>query len=265
MGEYIQANIKATETDCDFYGSPGRRLDHDCFAKVALSKMVLSRGSSNKGATMFGSELEQQVQITMEISRASISRRLSHEHINTDDTIAVLAFTPGQWAQMVSSIGDGSGTPVTLLQAPKRGTPADFMPGLVQDSLVAKHAEGMLEMGRRTGEQVAKVQKALDRFLEPGAKAPSKKEIHELRMQLIHAGEHMASNMKFAQDRFTENMDSAVTDAKITIETFMGVTMMHRGMENLQAMAKMPNLVQGNDETRQPLVENGVALEVDSE
>lgn len=78
-----------------------------------MGNISLSRTSGN-GQVMFDSPHAHQHVISMTISTAYRKHDLSRDWIFPEDRIVQLDMTEAQWAKMVSSIGMGSGTPVTL-------------------------------------------------------------------------------------------------------------------------------------------------------
>ncbi len=217
--------MRPTETKT---GNDTTRLDHP-----AMGVVVLSRPSG--AARMFGSSIEHRHYIEVEINRAHLDRRFNRDQVVSGDTIVKFALSASQWSQMVSGVGIGSGTPVTLTRAPAPGTPLESIPSFEREPINDTFAREMREAAANASQEIRRVEAMLDAYLQPGAKGPGKAAIQELRSALRDAGTYFESNMGFVQKQFTQTMEETTEAAKIEVETFISGVAMRTGLESLRA------------------------------
>lgn len=214
------------------------RHDHDCFGKVSVFK---TQGSSTQ---LFGSALKHNQYVVVEVARARMDRHLNRDWVHEAGDIVRFSMSEAQWAQHVSSIGSGTGVPVTLEHAPPRGTRCAIMPGLEQDPVKETFEEEMRKSAALASEGIVKAQGLIAELSAPGRKPPTRKEMQELQDMLREAGAHFSGNMAFVQRSFAETMEKTVSAAKTEIEAFVGNMAMQTGLEVLRTGA-MPTLLDG--------------------
>jgi hypothetical protein len=71
-----------------------------------------------KGRTLFGSALTHEQYLSVEISRAVLTRDYNADHYSNKEQIVRFNISEAQWARFVSSVGNGDGIPITLERAP---------------------------------------------------------------------------------------------------------------------------------------------------
>jgi hypothetical protein len=214
-------------------------LEHDAFGVVRVTK------THGGNMTLFGSALVHRQRVDIELSRACLERDLNRDWVHSGDDIVRFSMSESQWAQFVSSMGCGTGTPVTLDGAPPRGTPCPRMPGIEQDPLRDTFEGEFRNTARKASEGVLAAQDRIAGFLKPGAKAPTKKELEELNGLLRLAGEQLAGNMAFMEQSFREAMEGTVAAAKTEIEAFVGTLAMRTGLDALRGGGAAPALLDG--------------------
>lgn len=215
------------------------RHEHDAFGRIILNR------SHGGGQAMFGSAIEHNTAVTIEIERAHLDRRLNRDWVHGDETLLRLRMSEHQWAQFVASQGNGSGTQVTLEYAPARGTPLARMPELLLDPVRQTFEDEVRKAAREASEGVRKAEAAVREMTKPGAK-PSKKDLEALLGLLRAAGEHFEGNMGFAQKSFVEAMESTVSAAKVEVESFVTQVALSTGLEALRNGAA-PRLIEARD------------------
>ena len=203
--------------------------EHDAFGRVAVFR------THGTASVLFGSALQHTNAVVLELTRACSVRELSHDHISEKETIARFSMSESGWASLVSSVGMGTGVPVTLESAPARGTPALQMPGLLLDPVCDTFESEVRKSAEKAAKGVREVQARLEELCQPGAKPPGKKEMEELKGMLRHAGEQFAGNMAFVQNSFARAMESTVSSAKTEVEAFVFQTATRTGIDALRS------------------------------
>ncbi|WP_018234401.1 hypothetical protein [Thioalkalivibrio thiocyanodenitrificans] len=216
------------------------RYEHNAFGRVTLTKR---QGSGN----LFGSALKHSNQVCLTIERATLDRHLSTDWVRGTDTIVEMVMSEAQWAQLVSSMGCGTGTPVTLTRAPTPGTPSDPMPGLAAEPTKKVFDD---EIRQACEKQIQDAKGLLERFeqmLESG-KAIPKKEARSCVRRLRTLVENMPQDMAFLQSRFVESMEKTVEAGKAEIEAHVANVAMRTGLDTLRQQAPRLSHDQDSDE-----------------
>ena len=86
----------------------------------AFGTAVVTR-SSGSGRPLFQSDLLHRESMTLSIHRAVRKRDLNHDWVHTTDEIVRVTMSLAQWGALVSSVGIGSGTPVTIERTETEG------------------------------------------------------------------------------------------------------------------------------------------------
>ncbi|WP_155989634.1 hypothetical protein [Thioalkalivibrio sp. ALE19] len=213
--------------------SPGEmatRYEHPAYGVVQVSR---SSGNSR----LFGSSLKHQHTIRLSIHRACLDRHLSSDFIHARDNrgLVEIEMSQTQWAQVVSSVGLGSGTPVTLRQVPDEEASVKVTPDIEEPDETAdrQHAR---ELREKTEQALAE---AKERIAELEALANTsgsipKKPFREAVRKAKFAVGNAPENVAFVHDRFTETMEDAKEAAKTEIEGHIHALTLQTGLEHLR-------------------------------
>lgn len=214
------------------------RYDHDSFATARVRRVIL-----NGRRSLFGSSLRHGNHVVVELSRAHLERRQGIERIVEDELIVRLAMSNDQWASFVSSVGNGSGTPITLEMAPRPGTRWESMPELAAEPTRSANDDQVIKAAAAAAKGIIEVQEALGTFLQPGSKGPNKKGLTEIIEMLDRAGEKLDGELDPIRQSFVEAMDRTVDRAKLDIEGFASSVAASTGLERLMAGQVAPALM----------------------
>jgi hypothetical protein len=167
-------------------------------------------------------------------------RYLNRDFIHGEDTIVEVAMSEAQWAHLVASAGLGEGTPVTLLHAPVRGTPALRMRKLTPDGTRESFRQEIEEATRRYAEKVGELHDKANRMLQAG---PLRKgDLSDLARELGLIAEQMKDNLGFIQAQFERTMEKTTSAAKSDLEAFVSGLAQRTGIEALRQMAPVLTL-----------------------
>ncbi len=194
--------------------SEGTALEAERYTHPAFGNIAVTRCSSNPAQPMFGSDMCHTYYMNVRISTAHLDRHLNGDWIHADKTLMEFRISETQWAQMIASIGNGGGTPITLeYLAPQSGgdlpniDPIHNMRSLFQQEFkqeiqgyMADAATLMLEM----------------QTLVQAGKA-GKTQLRELQAKVARFAEALPGNMKFIAEQFDETMERTVAAAKADI------------------------------------------------
>jgi hypothetical protein len=205
--------------------------DHPAFGQVVVTRWT----SGGSGHRLFGSDLSHSTGITIKLSRANLRRGLSSDWIHATEPVAEFSMSESQWARMVSSIGVGSGVPVTLM-AYREGS--FFQPPMIAAPELSRkelHGEEMRQrMTEALQEAMAQVNR-LGSMIDEGK--IGKKDLRELHSTLARAVSHMPGNVAFAFDTFTEAIEQVVDEAKTEVEAHVGALAMRIGLDEIRKSA----------------------------
>lgn len=200
---------------------------HDCFGQISVTKVACSGGHS-----MFGSALNHANYISITLNRASLERRRGRDQVLAEEPIVRFAVSEAQWAQLVSSIGCGTGTPVTLERAPSRGTPILSVPDLDSDPIQNTFESEMNTLCEKYLADGKQLQAEL-MSLSEGTTTPTKKKLRELAQQMAALMEGMPNAMASLQNQFSETMEQTTEAAKVEVESFVANLAMQTGLQIL--------------------------------
>jgi hypothetical protein len=206
--------------------------DHPAFGTIALFE---ARGGNEQ---LFGSDVPHSSCLRIEIRRAELRRDLNRDWIHSREVVCEFEMTHAQFAQFITGVGNGTGTPVTLLRAPERGAKLGTMPGI--EKIESKHDTHRREVREAATKQVDRMHASigkLDELLASGK--AGKKDLQAIARELRIAAEHLPVNLEFAVKSAEEALEKATSDAKIEVEAFVGMTAQRLGLQNIQQLAQL--------------------------
>lgn len=199
----MENEYKVEETDF------GTRTSHPSYGTL-----LFNRAYGGK-APLFGSSIEHSNVIIMELRHADIEHGLNRDWVHGKAPIAKIEMSYSQFAEAITSFGQGTGIPVTIRYTEKDGKipPCDFVSKREQftDEFKGKTKDAMNE-----SQQL--IQDVTDLFSQKKALTKADKEavISKLRKLSMDLG----CNLDFIADQFNEQMDKTVMEAKGEIESF---------------------------------------------
>lgn len=165
--------------------------------------------------SLFGSSIEHSNVITMELRHAYITRRLSGDDIFGDKPIVKVEMSYSQFAEAITSFGQGTGIPVTIRYTEKDGKipPCDF---------ISKREQFIGEFKEQTNKAMKKSKELIDEVAElfSSKKTLTKADKEIILKKLNMLNSDIGSNIGFIVDQFNEQMDKTVMEAKGEIESF---------------------------------------------
>lgn len=185
------------------------RYTHPSFGQMYIGRV--SRGG--KGANFYGSELPQGNYIQIELHQSEVERELTKDWYYTHGIpLMKVRMTSGQFAEMITSLNQGSGTCCTIEMID--GKPIPPMP--VQESrkeFVHRKFKDRMKMFADTIRE--KQQQAT---LLVKKKTLSKEDVHSLSYHLSWLTTEVEQNIPYFLECFQEDMDMVVFEAKLEVE-----------------------------------------------
>jgi hypothetical protein len=213
----------------------GEMHAHEAFGTIIMS---VPTGGGMNGLHLFGSDIGHHQCISIEIHRAELRRDLSRDWIHSRELLARIEMSHAQFAQFITSAGNGGGTPCTLRYTAPVGTAPEEMAPIAK--IESKHETHRREIQESAAKQIKKVQESLNE-IQAMADA-GKVSIKELRAKLFSAKchiENLPSSLEFAIKSAEEALEKAASDAKIEVESYVQMTASRLGLKSIADLARI--------------------------
>lgn len=210
--------------------SPDKHGD-DTHPTFAVAGAVRREGTPR---TLFQSDLKHSSTIVVSVHTATRKRDLNRDWIHPRHELIEFEMSEVQWGAFVSSMGKGSGVPVTL----RRTESQSYIPQLPYEPRMSKNRQ---EVDDVVGKLFANVKAALDELEELENNKGGVKARREARKKLQGAFMNAGPNARFAVDSLTEAAESVVDQAKADIETHALQAAQRMGIE-LPVTFSMPEI-----------------------
>jgi hypothetical protein len=201
-----------------------KEIRHPSFGVVNIS-----RGQCSEKMNLFGSSIQQRTFITLSISKAVLMRDLSRDWIMADKGVPIVSvyLSPSQFADAITSLNQGEGTPCTISYMDGKEVPEPHLESKrVQfDTEFENH---MKEITSTTNRFYTKINEIL---AKPSIGKHDRKEIMS---QLDMLKMQIESNVPFIKRQFSEQMDETVIEAKNEITAFIEDKIKRLGLEKFK-------------------------------
>ncbi|MFJ7280511.1 hypothetical protein [Kitasatospora sp. NPDC098663] len=189
---------------------PAIDAEHDGEIHPAFGVAVVTRRSGG-GRSLFQSDLLHTETVSLSVREAVRSRDLNHDWVHPGRRLVEIEMSLAQWGALVSSMGLGSGVPVTI-----RSTERDaFVPEIPYQP---RTAENLREVREVTNRMYARVKEATAALREAIQAKKGVRATEEALGVLENAVAHVGSNTQFAVDSLVEAGEQVVAQARADIE-----------------------------------------------
>lgn len=195
---------------------------HESFRLIQISRMQCTPSMN-----VFGSSVKTGNPIALRIKRAKRYRGLHRHTYHSKEQLIEVYMSPAQFADAITSLNAGSGTPVTLHRV--YGKIMESCPDIDQRQIFHKEFE----------QDVADASKNLTNLLRQAeeilgktgtVKAKDKKELLG-RIKMVE--QDIRANMPFVHEQFNRAMDKTTSEAKAEVEAFVENKIRTIGIENM--------------------------------
>ena len=203
------------------------RHTHESFGLIRFSRC-------NGSQAFYGSELNQDSYISLEISQSEIQRDLSQDwHFTTGPQLIKLRMTSGQFAELITSMNYGSGACCTLerlngkkiADLPHQESRKEFVHRKFEDRM-KEFAKNIVSTKTDITNMLAK-------------KTLSKADIAESKIALDSLVTEITSNIPFFGKCFQESIDEMVYEAKLEVENAIQHKVNSLGLQALHEQNKL--------------------------
>jgi hypothetical protein len=199
----------------------GEEQKHESFGVIQISRS----SAGGKGMNLFDSSIRHSHVINLAICRATKYRQHGRDSVHGGEELIEVTMSPTQFADMITNLNNGSGTPVTIQHiAHKQMEPCPV------ENTVMLHAEEFKEQMKIFARRLTETQKEAK---EIATKKMSKKDAQEWMHKIDFLTQEIASNIPFFNKCFAEQMDKTVTEAKGEVEAFVQNRIVDAGMQAL--------------------------------
>lgn len=182
------------------------RHSHPSFGQISFSRV------QSTGMNFYGSELEQDHYISMELHTSEMERDLTCDRYYNKRFVARLRMTSGQFAEMITSMNRGCGVPCTFEFYDKEKTPELNTQESRKAFIHRKFEDRMKAFALRIKESQNKAKELVKK------KTLSKQDVQDLMHHIEYLSTEVSSNIPFFARCFQETMDEVVFEAKTEVE-----------------------------------------------
>lgn len=217
--------------------------NHPAFGVASVTR---SQGTPR---TLFQSDLQHNHTINLTISGAKRRRDLNSDFVHPADSIVEVEMSLAQWGALVSSMGIGSGVPVTIRRRPEERSAATG--GLPYEPRMVANLN---EVRTTTEQTLAGVQEAFDDLDEAIETKAGVKVIRQKRQHLRSAIANAGPNAEYAVKSLIRASDAVVSQARADVESHVLQAAQLTGTSPVQAPMlnqSVPgnNLIEATDNT----------------
>lgn len=187
----------------------GIKTSHPSYGTIVFNRSYGGRTS------LFGSSIEHSNVITMEVRHADITRGLHSDSIFGNKRILEVEMSYSQFAEAITSFGQGTGIPVTIRYTEKDGK-------IPECDFVSKREQFTNEFKEQTENTMKQSKDLIAEISElfSSKKTLTKADKEKILSKLNSLSYDISSNIGFIADQFNEQMDKTVMEAKGEIESF---------------------------------------------
>jgi len=191
----------------------GSKFEHPAYGAI---RVVRTSGHTE----LFQSPLKHQNYISIEISDAYVRRSHGRDWMHSKREFIRFHMSEHQWAQFISSMGDGGGTPITFSYKPK-DTTMHVVPRIEeQKHPFEAHTDDIEAAARKAVDDLQVVYDQLRTLYTDKGKA-GKRDLEGILKTLQTRLGNLPSNMKYVQECLVEAMDETVNAGKSEIDAYI--------------------------------------------
>lgn len=203
------------------------RHTHESFGQIRFSRVT---GQAN----FYGSELEHNHYISLEVHQSEIDRTLSQDwYHNRGPIVLRLRMTAGQFSELITSMNYGSGVNCTLEY--RDGKKVADLP--IQESrkefVHRKFADRLKEFGDKVDGYREKIKAFINK------KTMSKSDKEETEKLLGFMSTEIKSNIPHFAKCFQETVDDMTYEAKLEVENAIATKVTNLGLQALHEQNKL--------------------------
>jgi len=201
----------------------GEEESHESYGLLQISKVT-----SSGARPLFGSSIKHSNTVRISIHTATKRRSdSSSEYYHDDKQLIEVEMSASQFAEAITTLNHGTGTPVTLQKI--MGKTMEACP---EENKRAQHSR---EFKERMEKLAQSIKAKRDELVATVDKAKlSKKAKEEMIMKYNVLVQEIEKNIPFFETQFNRQMDKTVTEAKAEVESFITNAIQSTGLKALK-------------------------------
>ncbi len=222
-------------------------MDREHREYPSFATLYIGRSYCSGKQNLFGSSIKHSEVITLKISPATVNRNLNEDYIFSKSIPYIeIDMSQAQFAQAITSLNMGAGTPVTLRRI--NGQDVEQCPFEDKRMQFDNEISQKMQMLVKQFKEISK--EAEDLLINK--KSLSKGDRDKILSAFSKVQMELGSNMPFVYSQFNKQMEKTVTEAKSEVEGHIQsrlTDMALKGMQLENASGYMPVIEEANYET----------------
>lgn len=191
--------------------SEEKRYTHPSYGVISIDRVC-----GTEATALFGSSIKSKNAIQLKIQEAELCRMLNQDYIHTTKNIIEVEMSESQFAQMITSLNYGEGTPCTISYRVDKGGIIEECPFVDKRQEFEQEFRDLQEKEKTAYEEFEKmVQSVMEK------KNVTKTDRAEILKQISLLKNTLFRTPDYTYRKFNEQMDKSVREAKGEIESFM--------------------------------------------
>ena len=208
-------------------------LEDITYKHPSYGLIQISRITSNKNHSLFGSSINHQHTIVLRVNHARKHRSLSRDwYMDCDLPVVEVEMSAAQFAEAITSLNVGSGVPCTIRSI--NDTFIEFAP---EKTKTEEHSDEYAEQLSKAIVELNEAKKEIDEILKK--KSINKSDKHIISNALHRFVSFATRNSEFYKKQFDKQMEKTITEAKAEIESFVLNTTTKLGLEAMKDEFKL--------------------------
>ena len=183
----------------------------DYYQHPTFGIMSIGRCSGSHSVSLFGSSVLHQQTIRLTISHAELRRSLNSDHIFDKGYIVEVEMSPTQFADAITGLNVGIGTPVTIRLIGKSA-------GENLTHLDAPFQNKVAQFNKEFDKDIKDLGERFDEAIKLAEETHAQKRLIK-DLELLK--KHFVGNIPFVNKQFSEQMEKTVKEAKGEVEGFI--------------------------------------------
>lgn len=193
------------------------KLTHPAFAQIRASRV-----SGNR--TLYGSDFDHHNYIEITLKRSEWNRTLHHDWFFGRDELYTVALSEMQWANFVSAMNVGDGTPCTMV----RDKDVGLYPGVLITDRTEQFAD---EVRDQTKDAITDLRELIDAIDASGL---SKTKAEGLKAKAQKALRTFQDHLPWAEKQFRKHMENSVEKAKAEVAAYANAVIRGAGLTAIE-------------------------------
>lgn len=206
------------------------REKHPAFGMAVFSRA--SVGGTRGKYRLFGSSIDSMNVIQLTICNAEIYHRLGSDHFMGDKEIIRVEMTEHQFAQLLTTMNQGDGVPVTIRHVNGKQTPPLPEMKVEAAKITDKFREDIAKWKKQLDTTTVEIEALLAK--KGALNQEEKKRVIELTSSLVSA---IQGHSTFLLDQFDESVAGVIGQAKAEVEGFINSAVTRTGLQALKGQA----------------------------